>query len=851
MQQYWAIKSQHPNILLFFRMGDFYELFYEDAQRAANLLGITLTARGKRRGQAIPMCGVPFHAVDRYLRTLVDKGESVAICEQIGDPSSNQLVAREVTRIVTPGTLTEETLLDSKSDSVLMAIHADAKEPATFGMAWLNLTTGEFTVAEARDESHLDSFIARIHPNEVLLADTAKLSLNGLATTTIDAFQFDASLAERSLRDHFQLQDLSGFGLTEQPLIVGAAGAVLEYAQSACRQNLEFLSSIKWEKSDDYLQIDAQSLRDLEISQRLSDGDTKQTLLGCMDLTTTPMGARLLKEWLCKPLQSSRAIEERQQSVAAFLDRLCMNEVVSTLKPVGDMQRIVSRLALGLPSPRDVLRLAYGLQSFSDLSEIIRDLVSTNDFEALLAADPLDADRELILSALPENPPANTRAGGMLAEGFNEELDELRRLRTNASDILNEYEQQQREATGIQTLKVGFNRVHGYFIEVSKGLASQVPDGYARRQTLKNSERFLTEELHAIEERLLTAEEKERTLERRLWDELIATLQENANALRRIANILSRIDVLNSFAAYAHRYQLIRPSFTEQSVIRIDMGRHPVLDADPGVSFVPNSIELDPLRRMLIITGPNMGGKSTYMRQVALLIVMAYAGSYIPATKAELGPIDQIFTRIGASDDLAGGRSTFFVEMSETANILHNATERSLVLIDEVGRGTSTYDGLALAFSIAEDLLYRIGAFTLFATHYFEITAIANEQNAANNVHMEAVQHRTGVAFLHTVKQGATSRSYGIDVAKLAGVLPHVIRKARTRLRDLEQTAQQHEDDSLGLFKRPPKDDQEDESVLNELAEINLDNLTPKQALDFLYDFVKRAQQDRSEDTYS
>lgn len=844
MQQYWAIKSQHPDILLFFRMGDFYELFYDDAQKAANLLAITLTARGKSRGDPIPMCGVPFHAVDRYLRTLVDMGESVAICEQIGDPSTNQIVAREVTRIVTPGTLTEESLLDEKSDSVLMAVNGRTEANSLIGLAWLNLSNGELTVAEAEDASHLATYIERVQPNEILVSETSKQELPNAAATEIDPLKFEPSLAGRVLQDHFQTQDLSGFGINEQSEVIGSAGALLDYAKRACQQNLDFLSSIKWERSDEYIQIDAQSLRDLEIVQRLSDGGNHQTLLACMDFTTTPMGARLLKEWLCKPLRQVNEVEQRQDAVASLLERLYMNEVRDTLKPVGDMQRIVSRLALGQPSPRDLHRLSLGLRAFSDTKALIRNCPPTDHFDALLSTDPQHDSFELITAAMPDNPPANIRLGGMIATGFDEALDELRRLRTNASEILQAYEDEQRELTGIQNLKVGFNRVHGYFIEVSKAASVEVPDTYARRQTLKNSERYLTDELHDIENRLVHAEEQERTLERKLWDELVAKLQKETDGLRQIANMLSRLDVFNSFAEYAHRYQLTRPSFTNQSVVRIELGRHPVLDADPSTSFVPNSIELDPLRRMLIITGPNMGGKSTYMRQVALLIVMAYAGAYIPALNSEIGPIDQIFTRIGASDDLAGGRSTFFVEMSETANILHNATANSLVLLDEVGRGTSTYDGLALAFSIAEDLLNRVQAFTLFATHYFEITAIANEQNAAVNVHMEAAQHRTGVAFLHTVQQGATSRSYGIDVAKLAGVLPHVIRKARSRLRNLEQTAQQHESDSLGLFNLPVNDATENDEVLKTLAEINVEELTPKQALDLLYGLVQKLQQD-------
>lgn len=849
MRQYSAIKEQHPGILLFYRMGDFYELFYEDAKRAAELLEITLTARGQSRGEPIPMCGVPFHSVDRYLRTLVEMGESVAICEQVGDVSSKQLVEREVIRIVTPGTLTEDAHLADSEDSALMAINPSSSDSSSFGIAWINLSTSEFNVAQVDSLQSLQALLARIQPAETLVAETVEIPLNETATTHLDALKFETSLSERALLQHFQTQDLSGFGLSGKHAVIGAAGAVLDYAKQACRQDLDFLSSIRWEHNESRLQIDAQTLRNLEIAKRSIDGSRQGTLVDTMDYTDTPMGARLLKDWLCSPLRDVREVDRRQSAVAALLEQNSMNSLSDALKPVGDMHRIGSRLALGQPTPRDLARLALGLKAFAEIRVLLSELEPVSEFQAITSIDECFACRELIESAIVDNPPSNTRLGGMIASDYNEELANVRALRTNAADVLQAFENEQRKNTGVVNLKVGYNRVHGYYIEVPKSATFDIPDDYVRRQTLKNAERYICPDLRDIEERILNSEEEERKLERQLWDELISILQHDVNGIREIAVALSRLDVLNSFAHYADRQQLVRPSFTDVSSIKIAMGRHPVLDVDPGATFVPNSIELTPLRRMLIVTGPNMGGKSTYMRQIALLVIMAYTGSYIPAESAELGPVDQIFTRIGASDDLAGGRSTFFVEMSETANILHNATSNSLVLLDEIGRGTSTYDGLALALSIAEDLLDRVEAFTLFATHYFELTALANEQNAAANVHMTAVQHRGGVAFLHTVNAGATSRSYGIDVAKLAGVRPDVIRKARKRLAELERTAMRPEDDALGLFAPESGQPSKHAEIVARLADVSVDELTPREALALLYALVEQANDASNEES--
>lgn len=843
MQQYLDIKGQHPDILLFYRMGDFYELFLEDAKRASDLLGITLTTRSTHNGEPLPMCGVPFHSVDRYLRNLVDLGESVAICEQIGDPSASKgPVERQVTRVITPGTLTEEALLDDSQNSCLMAINRSFDRTNQYGVAWLNLSSGEFMVTQTLGEQTLNNLVARVSPSEVLVPEQQTLPLARIKITELDVFRFELSLAERELKQHFQTQDLSGFGLTTYPEVIGAASAVLQYAKDAYRQPLDFISSIRWDNSSDKIQIDAQSLRDLEITQRLIDGSVEGTLAETLDLTVTPMGSRLLQEWLCAPDRDLTVITDRQSVVQAMLDRLAMNQFRDTLQPAGDMQRVVSRLALGNPSPRDLRRLGEGLQAFENLRSLVSQLDIHKEYDLLMAIDALTEVRELIESAIIENPPATIRDGGMIASDYSEELDEIREFRHNTSSILQLYESELKQNTGVDGLRVGYNRVHGYYVEISKTIDFEVPPEFVRRQTLKNAERYITPRLGEIEEQVLTSEERERKLERELWGELIATLQQSTVVMRQIAVALSRYDVLYAFAEQSHRRQYVRPSFTEASDIQIELGRHPVLESDSTLEFVPNSIGLNSLRRMLVITGPNMGGKSTYMRQIALLIIMAYAGSFLPASRAVIGPIDRIFTRIGASDDLAGGRSTFMVEMSETANILHNATSESLILLDEIGRGTSTYDGLALAISIAEDLVERVGAFTLFATHYFELTSLADAQNMAANVHMEAVQHHGQVAFLHTVKDGATSRSYGVDVAKLAGVLPSVIRSARKRMSELEQVAARADNDELGMFTAKPIDSiSEYEAFIDEVMGIEVDELTPREALEILYSLVDKA----------
>ena len=841
IQQYLSIKAQYPDTLLFYRMGDFYELFFEDAVKASDLLNISLTARGKNLGEPIPMCGVPHFSVDRYLKNLVDLKVPVAVCEQVGDVASSKgPVDRKVTRVYTPGTLVEEALIGDYQDSTLMAIQRLDPKKEACGIAWINLSSSTFQVTNTQTQHELAALLSRLDPTEVLIAENETAPLKGLETVEIDAMQFEPNLAQRNLCNHFQVNDLSSFGLTDQPATLSAAAAVLNYAKHACQQPLDFLTAIVWDSSSENIQIDGQSLRDLEITHRIRDGSSAQTLASVVDFTVTPMGSRLLRNWLTAPTRNLIEIERRQDFIQSLLDRLVMNDFVATLKPAGDMHRCITRLALGSATPRDLVRLSMGLQAFVDVKLHLEKLDFVEEFNELREVDDLCECHQLISDAIVENPPATTRDGGMLKSTYNDELASIRNFQSNATATLNKYEADEREATGYANLRVGYNRVHGYYIEVSKTSDFDPPNNYVRRQTLKNAERYVTPELHEFEEKILSSSEQERKLERQLWDQLVTQLQHHVASMRVIAEALSRIDVLTSFAEYSQRQQCVRPVFTDGSVLRIDAGRHPVLDSDPTLNFVPNSIELDPLRRMLIITGPNMGGKSTYMRQTALLVILAYSGAFIPASAAEFGPVDRIFTRIGASDDLAGGRSTFLVEMSETANILHNATENSLVLLDEIGRGTSTFDGLALAFAIAEDLLNRIHCLTLFATHYFELTTLAHVETMATNVHMSAVQHRGEVAFLHTVEEGATSQSYGIDVAKLAGVLPHVIRKARKKLVDLEHN-QASVDDALGFFQHPSETEDAATTIVEFLLELDLDTLTPREALEKLYELADQA----------
>ncbi|MCG2633379.1 MAG: DNA mismatch repair protein MutS [Gammaproteobacteria bacterium] len=843
MQQYLRIKAEHPDLLLFYRMGDFYELFFDDARKAAGLLDIALTSRGKSGGQPIPMCGVPVHAADNYLARLVRQGESVAICEQIGDPATSKgPVERAVARVVTPGTLTEEALLDERRDSLLCAV---AVLPTGFGIATLDHSAGRFVALAVADEETLAAELARLNPIELLVseADAEANWCRGRSTLRArPSWDFDPESAERLLCAHFGTRDLAGFGLEGESLIIAAAGALLQYLQQTQRSELPHIRRLQLEQPGESLMMDPATRRNLELDSGIS-GQDQHTLCGVMDHTATAMGGRLLRRWISRPIRSLALLTERHHAVAVLKEDLACEPVQRVLRQIGDVERILSRIALGSARPRDLVGLRRALDLLPTLHQTIAELESPllSDLRQRLGAFPEQV--ALLQRAVAEEPPVLVREGGVIAPGYSAELDELRSMQSDAGSLLQALEQREREMTGITALKVGYNRVHGYFIEVSRLQSERVPERYQRRQSLKNAERYITPELKTFEERALSARERALALEKALYEQLLETLAESVGPLQTSAVAIAELDVLANFAERAERLNLNRPVLTESPGILIEAGRHPVIEPSSDGPFVPNDLHLYPGLHMLIITGPNMGGKSTYMRQTALIVLLAYVGSFVPARRAVIGPVDRIFTRIGAADDIAGGRSTFMVEMTETANILHNATAESLVLLDELGRGTSTFDGLALAWSTAMELAQRIRAYTLFATHYFELTTLPEEAEGAANVHLEAVEHGGGVVFMHRVSPGPASQSYGLAVAALAGVPDGVIGRAKLRLRELEEANQLHLAESPERVQIDLFAEAEQLRLIEQLKALDLDNLTPRQALQQLYDLRQQARE--------
>ena len=837
MAQYLRLKAQYPDMLLFYRMGDFYELFYEDAEKAARLLDLTLTRRGASAGQPITMAGVPWHSAEQYLARLVRLGESVAICEQVGDVATAKgPVERAVTRVVTPGTLTDAALLDEKADNRLAAILPGRER---IGLAWLSLASGEFRVLEARANALSDE-LERIAPAEILLPDDATLELPpGAVATRQPAWQFDLEAARRSLCEQFGTADLAGFGAADLTIAIGAAGALLAYARRTQSQALTHVVALRPERRDEYVRLDAATRRNLELTETLR-GTPAPTLCSELDRCATGMGSRLLRSWLHHPLRDRSTLLGRHEAVALLAGESGAaphREVHRLLRSAADVERIAARIALRSARPRDLAGLRDTLALAPVLAAHLDALPARRMRELAAALVPPPAPLELLRRALAEAPAAMLRDGGVIAPGFSAELDELRALQSNAGAFLLELEARERERTGIANLRVEFNRVHGYYIEVTNAHAAKVPEDYRRRQTVKNAERYITPELKTFEDKALSAQERAAALERRLYDELLAALAPHAPALQALARAMAEADVLAAFAAVAAERDWCRPQFVDELALEIDAGRHPVVERQVD-TFIANDTRLGPARRLLLITGPNMGGKSTYMRQVALIALLAHVGSFVPARAARIGPIDQIFTRIGAADDLAGGRSTFMVEMTETANILHNATASSLVLMDEVGRGTSTFDGLALAWAIARHLVERIRCYTLFATHYFELTALAQTHREAANVHLDAVEHKDRIVFLHALEEGPASRSYGLQVAALAGVPSAVVRAARHHLRQLETRALQR-DGQADLFAAPPPAPPERHPALDRLEAVDPDQLSPREALELLYELKR------------
>ncbi|WP_435685842.1 DNA mismatch repair protein MutS [Sedimenticola selenatireducens] len=837
MQQYLRIKADYPDMLVFYRMGDFYELFYGDAERAARLLNITLTKRGQSAGQPIPMAGIPYHAAEGYLAKLVKQGESVAICEQVGDPATSKgPVERRVQRIVTPGTVTDDALLEERRDNLLAALVQQADH---FGLATLDLSSGRFVVQQLAGSGALAGELERLHPAELLLMEDYTLP-DGLTapggTTRRAAWHFDRDSAERLLTRQFGTRDLGGFGCTDLPLAIGAAGCLLQYVKDTQQSALPHLRGLSVERREEAIIIDAATRRNLELDNSLS-GQARHTLAGILDRTTTAMGSRLLRRWINRPLRDIIQVRERHDAIGLLLQQQAFPELQESLKGIGDIERILARVALKSARPRDLATLRDSLDQLPDLQSQLATLdaplLQRLAGECGTHPDTLDLLRRAVI----EQPPMLIRDGGVLAEGYDSELDELRNLSQNADQFLLDLEIREKERTGIANLKVSYNRVHGYYIEISRSKSEQVPDDYVRRQTLKGSERFITPELKKFEDQVLSARERSLAREKMLYEALLETLQAVIAPLQQCAAALAALDVISNFAERAETLQLSPPQLDDTPGIHIEDGRHPVVEQVSDAPFVANSVDFSDQRRILIITGPNMGGKSTYMRQTALIVLLAYAGSFVPAGSARIGPVDRIFSRIGASDDLAGGRSTFMVEMEETANILHNASENSLVLMDEIGRGTSTFDGLSLAWACAVELATRIRAFTLFATHYFELTTLPEEYPGIANVHLDAVEHGESIVFLHAVREGPANQSYGLQVAALAGVPRSIIKRAGQRLRELELSARQHSDrhaSQLSLFAveaepTPPS------PALEALAQLNPDELSPREALEQLY----------------
>jgi DNA mismatch repair protein MutS len=835
MQQYLRIKADHPNTLLFYRMGDFYELFYDDAKKASKILDITLTARGQSNGKPIPMAGIPYHAADNYLARLIKRGESVAICEQTSKPGEGKgPVNREVKRIVTPGTVTEEALLDERKDNLLLCIHHFND---VYGLATLNITSGRFNVFEIKHKAQLYAELERLQAVEVLLSEDNPLldELNTTLNNNISLRQqppwwFDFESANRLLNTQFGTKDLSGFGCEDLNTAVMAAGCLLQYTQDTQRAALPHISGLHVENTDDVIVLDAASRRNLEIEINLS-GNTENTLASVIDRTTTSMGSRCLRRWLHSPLRNRDLLRQRHQAIGELLDNQLTPDIQFCLNSIGDIERIMSRLALLSARPRDLETLKNSLAVLPELQQLLQQNHSPliQQLSANITTHPQIV--ELISAAICENPPVLIRDGGFINSGYNRELDELRALSKNANDFLEQLEIREREETGIKTLKVNYNRVHGFYIEISRLQSDNVPVHYTRKQTLKSTERFITEELKQYEDKVLSAKERSLALEKSIYEDLLNQLQNYLQALKTCASGIAELDSICCLTERAQTLDYSCPELSDKPGINIKQGRHAVVERVCNDHFVPNDILLSDSKRMSIITGPNMGGKSTYMRQTALIVLLAYIGSYVPAQSAVLGPIDRIYTRIGAQDDLASGRSTFMVEMTEAANILNNASEDSLVLMDEIGRGTSTFDGLSLAWACAYHLSTVNKSYTLFATHYFEITALPDEIRGINNIHIDAVEHGEKIIFLHSVKPGPANQSYGLQVAQLAGVPTEVIKLAKTKLVELENQAvsNHHESGQYEMFSDRPH------PVIEQLQDLEVDSLSPKDALNLLY----------------
>lgn len=842
MQQYLGIKAEYPHTLLLYRMGDFYELFFDDAHKAAKLLDITLTQRGQSNGAPIPMAGVPYHAAEQYLARLIEAGESVAICEQVGEVPAKGPVKREVVRIITPGTVSDESFLKDRQDNLLAAIII-AKEG--YALAYADLSSGRLVAVPIKDREALLSELERLKPREILLSeDVDSLNDNAFTFTKRPAFEFAYDTNERLVKGQFQVNDLGGLGLEAEPLIVTALGIIINYLKITQKTALPHLQILNIEANDEALVLDATTRRNLEIDINLQGNDA-YTLTSVMDECVTAMGSRLLKRWLHRPLLDQHKIKARQAGVKELLSSQIYLELRTHLHTISDLERIIMRIGLRSVRPRDFVQLRFALTQLPTLKTL---LMPTQAAELQKLKDDLIEHPELLdlLScAIQDEPPMLIRDGDVIRMGYDPELDELRLMSANLDEFLLNLEKRERERSGLNNLKVGYNRVSGFFIEISKAQAENAPADYIRRQTIKNSERYITPELKAFEDKILSAKERSLSREKLLYEALIEKCHPYLATLQQLAQALAELDVLANFSERALSLQLICPELNELPGVEIIKGRHPVVEQVLKGNFIPNNTLLNNDRRMLLITGPNMGGKSTYMRQTALICLLAYTGSFVPAEACRLGPIDRIFTRIGASDDLASGRSTFMVEMTETANILRYATAKSLVLMDEIGRGTSTFDGLSLAWATSEQLASVNQAFTLFATHYFELTDLPKEHKTICNVHLSALEHEDKIVFLHEVKEGAASQSYGLQVASLAGVPQEVIARAKLHLHALENQHLVSQKDKVkkdkpilqpDLFSLPAQE----HPIIDQLKKLIPDELSPRTALQLLYEFKSK-----------
>ena len=846
MKQYLGLKAQHKQEILFYRMGDFYEMFYDDAKKAADLLDITLTARGSSAGQSIPMCGIPYHSADGYLAKLVRAGVSVAICEQTGDPSESKgPVERQVVRVITPGTLTDESLLQANKDNLIVSVfHLND----VYGLASLDVSSGRFEILEIDDEESLITEVARLDPAEIVLADEASypsIVTDRACARRIAIWQFDYDQAVATLTGQFRTRDLSAFDCEDKPRAVAAAGCLLAYVQETQRTALPHINSLQTLNRDDAVSIDAASRRNLELVNNIHGG-TDHTLFSVLDRHSTAMGSRLFSRWLNRPIRNRCELNKRLDTIE-FLQADYRFELLQIhLKQIGDVERILARVALRSARPRDLARLRDAISILPALSEALSQMETTLLSELRVNCQPYPELSHTLKTAIIENPPVIIREGGVIATGYDEELDELRGISENAAAYLVKLEHEEREATGLGSLKVGYNRVHGYYIEVSRRESDKVPERYLRRQTLKNAERFITPELKEFEDKALSSKSRALAREKHLYESLLDLLLDHLPKLLLTSTSIANLDVISNLSERALSLSLCKPTLADEIGINIESGRHLVIEEVLEDPFVANDLELHNDRRLLIITGPNMGGKSTFMRQSALIALMAHVGSFVPAKSATIGPIDRIFTRIGSSDDLASGRSTFMVEMTETAMILNNATEMSLVLLDEIGRGTSTFDGLSLAWASASYIAEKSRALTLFATHYFELTSLQDILEATANVHMSAKEHGDSIIFMYSVNDGPANQSYGLQVARLAGVPKSVIENAQKKLRELEEKELSQIPHQSDLFLSPEVAENHSSSLIySKLDEISIDDITPKQALSLLYELKSHLEDEK------